>query len=216
MQSDIITAQDLEEINYYFGSVDELDYDDYKKKKKELQLKYHPDSFEKYKDDIVLEMANRTFQKVQLLSSKLELLLNKKFNPETSSEDWNSSRAFFAIEKMKVEVITGNKDLKYHLFGSKYRWLAYGESFTIPKTKAKIIIDEGHQGNRIGFKETIRMYLTFGPEDSVELISLWFYSNLLKNASNMIIDGKRMDIDLLQINQAIKRTAFKGIAAPEE
>ena len=111
---------------------------------------------------------------------------------------------------MQIEIITRNKDLKYHLF-ARYRWLERGESYSIPKTKAKIVMDEDHQGTSIGFNETVRLFITFGEGDPIEFISLWLYHRLKEQATALIIEGKRLPIDLLQINHAIKRTSFIGL-----
>ncbi|MEM6633445.1 MAG: hypothetical protein AAF694_27475 [Bacteroidota bacterium] len=211
MADPILTAEELKEVEKYFGPFADLDLEGFKKTRKELQVKYHPDKFAKFEDETVKELATERFQRIEALSHKLELLLDKKYNLEEGIADIQQEKARFAFDKMQIEIITRNKDLKYHLFGSRYRWLERGESYSIPKTKAKIVIDEDHQGNSIGFNETIRLFVSFGQSDPIEFISLWLYQKLEGRASALIIEGKRLSIDLIQINHAIKRTSFIGI-----
>lgn len=213
--SDFITQEELDEISKYYGPISDLDFEKFKKTKKQLQSKYHPDNFAKFDDETVKEMATERFQRIEVLSSKLELLLNKKISLNNEVEDIDNVNARFAFDKMKIEVVTRNKDLKYHLFGAKYRWLSYGESYKIPNTEAKIIADESHEGQRMGFIETIRMYLTFGVNDPIELIAVWLFTAINERANSLIIDGKKVRIDLIEINAAIKRTSFAGIEAPK-
>jgi len=214
--SDFITQEELDEIAKYYGPISDLDFEQFKKTKKQLQSKYHPDNFAKFDDETVKEMATERFQRIEVLSSKLELLLNKKATLGNEAEDIDNVNARFAFDKMKIEVVTRNKDLKYHLFGAKYRWLNYGESYKIPNTEAKIIADESHEGQRMGFIETIRMYLTFGTSDPIELIAVWLFTAINERANSLIIDGKKVRIDLVEINAAIKRTSFAGIEAPKD
>ena len=211
-----LTPKEIEAIEKYFGPLQDLSPDKFKITKKQLMAKYHPDNFEKFEDDTILEMATERFQEIETLANKVELWLDRKSNTQGIFEKINHSDAIFSFEKMKVEVLTKHSDLKYHLFGSKYRWLAFGDSYQIPDTKAKIITDESHQGKRIGYMESIRMYLTFGPEDQVEYIAIWLYSKLKGRASSIIIEGKRLDIDLVQINHAIKQRAYKGLSSPDD
>lgn len=212
--SDFVTQAELDEITKYYGPIEEMDAEKFRKTKKQLQVKYHPDNFEKFDDETVKEMATERFQRIEVLSSKLELILNKKLSLK-STDDIDDANAIFAFDKMKIEIVTRNKDLKYHLFGTAYRWLNYGDSFKIPETEARIIADESHGGQRMGFVETVRMYLTFGFNDPIELIAVWLFNAINDRASSLIIEGKKVRIDLVEINAAIKRTSFAGIEAPK-
>ena len=142
------------------------------------------------------------------------MILNKKLNIKETG-DFTDVNAIFAFDKMKIEVVTRNKDLKYHLFGTQYRWLNYGDSFKIPETEARIIADESHGGQRMGFVETVRMYLTFGFNDPIELVAVWLFNAINERVSSLIIEGKKVQVDLIEINAAIKRTSFAGIEAPK-
>lgn len=213
MSQSILTPEEAKEVEKYFGPLADLNLDDFKKVRKELQAKYHPDRFEKFEDETVQEMATERFQRIQALSHKVELLLDKQYQLQVEKEDIHKQDARFAFDRMLIEIITRNKDLKYHLFGSRYRWLERGESYPIPNTQAKIVIDGDHQGNSIGFNEVVRLYITFGEEDAIEFIALWLYRRLEGQATAMIVEGKRIPIDLVQINHAIKKTSFLGIGA---
>ena len=213
MSKSILTPEESKEVEKYFGPLADLTLDTFKKVRKELQVKYHPDRFEKFEDETVQEMATERFQRIQALSHKVELLLDKQYQLQEETADIHKQDARFAYDRMLIEIITRNKDLKYHLFGSRYRWLERGESYPIPNTQAKIVIDGDHQGNSIGFNEVVRLYITFGEEDAIEFIALWLYRRLEGQATAMIVEGKRIPIDLLQINHAIKKTSFIGIGS---
>lgn len=113
--------------------------------------------------------------------------------------------AVFAGKSIKIEVITSDKDLKYHLFGSQYRWLEYGDSFNIPSTNASIVIDEGHLGRRIGFQESIRMYLTFSEEDSIDVIVDWLFDSIDERVNTLIVAGETVPVDREAIINAVKK-----------
>jgi len=213
MSNTLLTDEELKEVEKYYGPFQKLDLDTFKRVRKELQAKYHPDKFAQFEDETVKELATERFQRIQYLSQKVELLLDKKYNLEEDLSKLQQEEARFAFDRMRIEIITRNKDLKYHLFGSRYRWLERGESYPIPKTGAKIVMEEDHKGTSIGFNETVRLYVSFGENDPIELIALWLYANLEGRASAMIVEGKRIPIDLLQINHAIKRTSFLGLKA---
>ena len=115
---------------------------------------------------------------------------------------------------MKLEVVTADKDLKYHLFGTAYRWLAWGDKFKLPGTQAYIIIDEDHRGVRIGYRETIRMYLTFGPDDDLEKIIDWLYGKLAGRATSLLVEGTSIPVDRDLLARHIRRTAFREIGPP--
>lgn len=113
---------------------------------------------------------------------------------------------------MKIEIITKDKDLKYRLFGTGYRWLERGDKFKVPNTNAKIIMDEGHSGNRIGFTESIRMYLTFTESDSLLEITKWLFLSIAGQADALIIQGKRIPVDLQEMITYMMR---KSLSLPK-
>lgn len=204
-----LSQSDREAIRKYFGKeLEELDPDSFQALRKQLRARYHPDNFEKFEDETVREMATERFQLIEALSEKIDRHLQGKL-PAAAPIDHPG--ALFAFNKMKIEVITADKDLKYHLFGARYRWLLYGHSFRIPGTQAAIIIDEEHRGASIGYRETIRMYLTFGTEDSTEDIVNWLYERIEGRANSLIIHGETVAVQPHAILQAIRRTSFLRI-----
>jgi len=214
MSQSSITQSDRESIQKYWGkSLEKLNPEDFRKVHKQLRAKYHPDNFEKFEDETIREMATDRFQLIESLAKKLEAYFDGKIRPEKLEEKAFHPQAQFAFEKMKIEVITSDKDLKYHLFGTSYRWLVYGDNFKIPNTKkAYLIIDEDHRGNSIGYRETIRMYVTFGINDAVEDIVDWLYERIKGRATSLLIEGEVIPIDRNELLRKIKKTSFLQIA----
>lgn len=212
---DNITKTEREEIRKIFGvSVEEIDKEKLVKLKKELRAKYHPDNFEKFEDEVVKQMATERFQRIEELSKKVEMSLSGEMRINEPAEDFMKADARFAGNKLKVEIVTTEKDLKYQLFGTKYRWLVYGDKFDIPDTKkASIIIDEDHKGRKIGFVESIKMYLTFGEEDAIEDIVDWFFDKIIGKTKSLLIAGKMVPMNRMAIENAIKQKTFLRLAA---
>lgn len=218
MEPTIFTIQEKEEVQKYFGSkLEELDEEQFKKLLKTLRSKYHPDNFEKFEDETIREMATERFQTIEHLSSKIETYLrNRSAGVVVAGERFMDVNALFAIKRLKIEILTADKDLKYNLFGTYYRWLLSGDTFRIPGTQAAIVMDENHSGIRIGFQESIRMYLTFGEETSIEDIVQWLYERINGRANKLLIAGSLVEIEPYQMIYAIKKQSFLRLAAPEE
>ena len=213
MEQSTITKTDREAIQKYYGeTLEKLSPEAFHKIRKQLRAKYHPDNFEKFEDETIREMATDRFQQIESLSKKLELYFEGKLEPEDPEDRINHPHAQFAFDQMKVEIITSDKDLKYHLFGTSYRWLVYGDQFKIPDTKnAYLIIDEDHKGVSIGYRETIRMYITFGITDAVEDIVDWLFDRIKGRASSLLVEGKVVPIEQHEMLRAIKKTTFLQI-----
>ncbi len=207
-----ISNADKEEIRKYFGMpLEDLDEETFRKQLRAVRVKYHPDNFEKFEDETVREMATERFQSIERLAEKMEAWFQGKIGTlERATGEFNPG-ALFAFDKMKIEVITSDKDLKYHLFGTQYRWLIYGDRFKIPGTKAHIVMDEDHRGVSIGYRETIRMYVTFGVDDSIEDIVNWLYTRIRDRASSLIIEGQVVAIDPDEILRHIRKTSVLEI-----
>ena len=212
MSSTTWSAQDQEALQKYYGqSLEELRPEEFHKTRKQLRAKYHPDNFEKFEDETVREMATERFQAIEQLNQKIELHFAGKLGSDGSKDRAFHPNAQYAFDKLKIELITSDKDLKYQLFGTFYRWLVYGDKFKIPNTKASIIIDENHQGASIGYRESIRMYLSFDTDDVVENIVDWLFGKIEGRASSLLIHGDIVSIDYHAILQAIKKTSFLQI-----
>ncbi|MBV6441310.1 MAG: hypothetical protein EPGJADBJ_02993 [Saprospiraceae bacterium] len=216
------TEQERLEIRETFGALPEhLDAETFRKTLRELRARFHPDNFEKFGDDTVRQLATERFQRIERLAEKIEAWLSGKMQqalpgPSASDTDVHifDPRARFAYREMKIEIRTGDKDLKYHLFGTFYRWLTLGDRFKIPDTQAFLIADEEHLGRRIGFVESIRVYLTFEEHDSVEVITRWLFDKIEGRADALLIEGELIPIAYEAILLAIKRRSFK-LLAPE-
>jgi hypothetical protein len=203
------------EIQQLFGAKPEdLDKEAFKIKLRELRSKFHPDNFAKFGDETVLLMATERFQAIEKLAAKLEDFLNGKntvsvpSKPNSTAQPIFDEKSRFAYREMKIEIRTADKDLKYHLFGTFYRWLLVGDKFNIPTTSAWVIADEEHSGHKIGFKETIRFYLTFDEKDQPEKIVSWFFEKIKNGADTILIEGQIVPIDYDAILFEVKRRSF--------
>ncbi len=214
-----ITEKDKEAIQKYFGvPFEALDKEAFKRILKELRSKYHPDNFEKFEDETVREMATERFQQIEDLAEKIEAHLAGKGMPVALRPEDNDTfmhdHAIFAANKLKIEVITTDKDLKYRLFGTMYRWLQFGDKFKIPDTGAVIIMDEDHRGSSIGYQESIRMYLTFDENDSIEKIVGWLYPRIKDSTKSLLIAGEKVEVEPYNIFYAIRKKAFLRVELP--
>lgn len=216
----MFSEKDKIAIEKYFGvRLEALDAEQLKKIHRELRAKYHPDNFEKFEDETVREMATERFQLIEDLAVRIEHYLagkssNAGFSNTASGEDFMNAHAVFSANKLKIEVITTDKDLKYHLFGASYRWLQFGDKYKIPDTQASIVIDEDHQGRSIGYQESIRMYLTFGENESIEKVVEWLYPRIKDQTKTLLIAGNRVEVEPFNIFYAIRKLAFIRIELP--
>lgn len=208
MAENPITAQDLKNIEKYFGKpVSELTEEEFRQIHKQLRQKYHPDNFAQFADETVQEMAKDRFQTIEKLAEKIKFYLSNKGTGGEQLEG-EDLRPQYAFDEMKIEIRTENKDLKFRLFGTRYRWLERGDKFKVPGTGAYIIIDDGHVGTSIGFRETIRMYLTFGVSDSIDEIVAWLHKRIEGQASSLIIAGEVVEVDINEMLRLIRRKSL--------
>ncbi len=218
------TEQETAEIRELFGALPEqLDIETFRKTLRDLRAKYHPDNFEKFGDEVVRQLATERFQRIEQLAEKLEAWKSGKTLPGVSAPPSTSGesmifdpRARFAYKEMKIEIRTSDKDLKYHLFGTFYRWLTLGDRFRIPDSKAFLIADEEHAGRSIGFTESIRVYLTFEEDDSVETIVKWLYGKIAGRADVVLIEGEQVPIDYEALLLAIKKRSYKLLVSTNQ
>ena len=218
------TPEESEEIRQLFGLPPaQLTGESFRKALRELRARYHPDNFEKFGDETVRQLATERFQRIERLAEKIEAWLQGETVPGPNHPDASSShfipfddpRARFAYQAMKIEIRTDDKDLKYHLFGLFYRWLTLGERFKIPETQAYLVADEDYRGHSIGFRETIRVYLTFEETDPVENIVGWLYPKIAGRAETLLVEGEIIPIEYKTILQAIKKRSFKRLGQGE-
>lgn len=221
MPATTFTPTERDAIQKYFGvPLDELDRPTFEKLHRELRAKYHPDNFEQFANEAVREMATEKFQAIEALAEKIKVYLNgsaPKISLQNADvQDFRHPEAVFAGKRLKIEVLTSDKDLKYHLFGTRFRWLEFGDSFNIPGTGASIHIDEGHHGRRVGFQESIRMYLTFGEEDSIQDIAEWLYRHITGRTNTLLVAGESVSMELAAIVVAIQRETLLRIGMAED
>ncbi len=195
-------------IEKYFGvRLDILTPEEFKKTRKQLMAKYHPDNFQKFEDETIQEMATERFQEIQSISEKIDHYFNG--NITLSLDDKiRQNEASFAFDRLRVEIITGDKDLKYDMFGTYYRWLVLGDKFKIPETNAFVVMDEAYKGHQIGYVETIKVFLTFGVKDATEDIVSWFFKAIEGRAKSLIIAGKKIPVEYNEMLFAIRRKAL--------
>ena len=211
-----VTIKEKDEIRKLFGlQIEQLDLDTFRKAHRELRSKYHTDNFEHLDNEAVKEMATEKFQAIESLAGRVEAYLSGD-KPSTTTydsnvEDFLRPDAVFVGKRLKIEILTSDKDLKYHLFGTFYRWLQMGDTFKIPNTGGSIVIDEDYSGRRIGFQESVRMYLTFGEADSIEDIVKWLFGKIEGRADKLLIAGEIVEIQLEKIIRAVKRETLLRI-----
>lgn len=212
-----ISETERKEIEDLFGmALEKMNMEDFESKLKSLRQKYHPDKFEKYEDEVVKEMASQRFKQVEKLAGKIRTHIQQGSHKAVQSDDFMHPLAKYAYDNMKIEILTKDKDLKYKLFKTGYRWLERGDRYKIPGTAASLIMEEDHRGMGIGFVESVKLYLSFGKTDVLEDVIRWLYERIEGHASGLIIEGKRIKVDFLQMVQAIKKQSFVGIEAPKE
>ena len=221
MADNVFTPDEAQKIRELFGlAPEQLSEEAFRKSLRELRARYHPDNFEKFGDDTVRQLANERFQTIERLAAKIETWLQGKLlpgkppeNAPPAGEQIFDPRARFAYQAMKIEIRTSDKDLKYHLFGTFYRWLTLGERFKIPDTQAFLIADDDYAGRSIGFLETIRLYLTFEETDPVEAIVGWLFGKIAGRAATLLVEGEIIPIEYEALMLAVKRRSFRALGA---
>jgi len=214
-----ITATEKQHIQKYFGTdLENLNFTDFQHKHKQLRVKYHPDNFAKFEDETIHEMATERIQLIEQLAEKLKAFFEEKqqviiAEKESEEEQTVVKKSQYAYDDLKFEIVTRNKDLKYHLFGKFYRRLSWGDRYQIPNTQASLIIDNNHVGNSIGFNETITFYLSFAASESVQDIAAWLYKNIAGQATSLLISKEWTPIELHAIKKAIERKTILKITA---
>ena len=222
MAGTTFSTKEKEDIRKLFGvPLEEMDAATLKQLHRELRTKYHPDNFEQFENEAIKEMATEKFQLIETLSEKITTYLSssrpsRPLVTQSEDGDYLHPDAVFAGNKIKIELLTADKDLKYHLFGTQYRWLEFGDSFKIPNTKASIVIDEGHKGRSVGFQESIRMYLTFDENSSIEDIVAWLHGKIHGRTNTLLVKGETILVDEAAIVLAIKRQTYLRIGTPQE
>ena len=109
------------------------------------------------------------------------------------------------LKAMKIDIMTSDKTLKYQLF--RTRIIYRGDKTIIPGTKAKIFALENYSGASSGFRENIKILMTFGEDDSITDIVHWLFRNISGRTSSFVIEGKVVKVDPYEMIQAIRKEA---------
>ncbi|MBE0637015.1 MAG: hypothetical protein IH598_00670 [Bacteroidales bacterium] len=205
MNSLHFSNSERDKVKEYFGKLPEelLDHE-FEQRLRELRATWHPDKFEKFGDETVRLLATDKYKEIELLADKIRTHLKSKKDPISTSVPVNNANEKYAYNRLKIEIITREKDLKYYLFGTHYRWLERGDSYRIKGTDASIVIDANYANRSIGFTESIKMYLTFTENDSLEIIMMWLFSKILGYATQVLIEGKAVQVDYPDLMAAVK------------
>lgn len=150
-------------------------------------------------------MALDKYHEIEEFSERvLDFLQNKdRVSLPTSSE--SNKMDTYSYDGLFIEIITRDKNLKYEMFGSFYKWLESGDKFVIPDTNASIRINANHFGNSVGFNEIIKIYLSFGPEDSIENIIDWLFFKIENRAEALLIEKNRIPVNREALSVFIKK-----------
>jgi hypothetical protein len=199
-------------IQEYFGlPLEQINIDIFKSKHKELRKKFHPDKFQSTENTLIIEVFENKFKEIEALCEKIEIYFNSKNNTNKleGSEIINLGDAQYAIDGLRLDIVSHDKDLPYILFGTHYRWLVRGEKFKIPKTKtASIRIEANYMGRSVGFTESIKLFLSFSIEDSTEDIVEWLYNKINDRASYLLIEKEKIPIDFYEILKRIRKISY--------
>ncbi len=210
MDHQLDTNDRLKIKEYFDKTIDQLTYEEFEEKLKALRARYHPDKFERYDDEIIRELSLSRFKEIESLADKIKKYFKVPHAVKDNVPVKDEIRKY-AGKDFYIEILTTDKDLKYHLFGTRYRFLEYGDKYTIPGTKASITIDANYRGRGIGFNESIKMYLTFGEQDSLSDIVHWMYLKMVDRANSIIIGDTLCKIDEGEILMAIQNKTILRI-----
>lgn len=204
-----LTPEDLSNAKKYFDlDLEKISEETLKEAHKNARKKYHPDNFTKFEDETVLEMAKERFQQIEVLASKLQdYLQNRKTLEDLQNqmqEGKTGSQVFYATEGIHIDIMTSDKNLKYQLF--RTRIIYKGDYAIIPGTKARLIsLLDFSSVAATGFRESVKVLLAFGTEDSISDIVQWLFSHISGRTSSFVIEGKVVRIDPYEIRKAIEK-----------
>lgn len=214
-----LTPEDLSNVKKYFDlDLEHLTDEKLKEARKQARKKYHPDNFTKFEDDTVLEMAKERFQQIEILAAKLEDYLNhrKPLDNMKGGTTGNDPQAVhqYASEGIRIDIMTSDKNLKHQLFRS--RIIYKGDYTVIPGTKAKLIsLLDFSSLAATGFRESVKVLLAFGTEDSIYEIVQWLFTRISGKTSSFVIEGKVVKIDPYEIRKAIEKNSILELGSPD-
>jgi len=188
---------------YFEVAYETIGVDEFKRKRKALRAKYHPDRYVLHEAEV-----RKQAQEIYIIIDRLSVRAAQHILERSESSDTDESSEHvksYASEGLYIEIITRDRDLKYEMFGTFMKWLEAGEYFTIPGTQAELFSTQRHRGSSMGFVETIKVYLRFSEKDSVADINDWLYSKIKDRASALLIAKERIAINRTEMERLIRR-----------
>lgn len=204
-----ITEEDKSLIIKYFGKpLKELDQEGFQQALKEAKKTYHPDKFSQYDDELILEMAKERFQQIQKLEIKVTnyLKIKEQMGEDADITEEDGPDKGFYTDGINIDIMTTDKHLKYRLFNSPI--IDRGDRVVIKGTKARLIALEDYSPRvSAGFRDNIKVKLSFGVEDSIYEIANWIFKHISGKTSSFVIENELVNITPGEILNAIKQEA---------
>ncbi|MEO8068408.1 MAG: hypothetical protein ABI599_12000 [Flavobacteriales bacterium] len=207
---EIPSPYDLDWASDLFGvPVEDITTDVLSEKRSVVHMKYHPDRYMRHNDPELDALLTEVYREMMDRLRRIEEHILR--GSTTLSGSTHLSVGPLNAENLQVELVTNDKDLKYRLFGAHMRWLERGDRFFIPRTRATLISSGGHKNNAIGFNESIKLFLTYGHDDALQEIVIWFYTRIAGQVTALWIDGQRVAVEpKAMFNAMARRKVLEG------
>lgn len=211
--TDRLTTQDLDKIRKWLGSdLEQLTEESFAVALKATRKKFHPDNFAHLEDDSVMEMAKDRFQELETLADKVKKHLARNGSSPEGGESDSDTGHRYASDGMAIEIMTSDKTLKFQLFNSTM--IYEGDKIGIKGTRAKLISRDDYLPRiSTGFRDNIKLFLAFGPEDPLQVVVEWLFRHINGRTSNFVIEGKVVPVEPLAILRAIQKEARLELGA---
>ena len=204
--ADTLTTQDLDKIRQWLGSdLSQLTEAGFGEALKAARKKFHPDNFAHLNDDSVTEMAKERFQELEKLAAKVRQHFQAMAG-ETTEE------VRYASDGMALDIMTQDNTLKFQLFSSA---LIYeNDQVRIPGTGARLVSRDNYLPRvSTGFRDNIKVFLAFGPTDSLDIVVQWLFRHISGRTSSFVIEGKLVPVEPAAILAAIRKEARKELGS---
>ncbi len=198
-----LTQQDLDKIRKWLGTnLDKLSEESFAAALKAARKKFHPDNFAHLDDEGITDMAKERFQELEELAAKVKQHLEKVGDQE--SESTHPQR--YVSEGMAIDIMTSDKTLKFQLFNSAM--IYEGDKINIPGTAAHIISRDDYLPRiSTGFRDNIKLFLAFGPDDPLQVVVEWLFRHINGRTSSFVIEGMVVPMEPLAILRAVQKEA---------
>lgn len=204
-----LTEQDLDHIQKWLGTpLDNLTSESFAAALKAARKKFHPDNFAHLEDDSVTEMANDRFKALEELAAKVK----QHLETVGQASDQEPASARYASDGMAIDIMTSDKTLKFQLFSSAM--IYEGDKVNIPGTAAKVISRDDYLPRiSTGFRDNIKVFLAFGPDDPLQVVVEWLFRHINGRTSSFVIEGKVVPVEPLAILNAVRKEARLELGA---